>query len=48
MAKPILGPPILRGKAAEWFRRYVATAVPDPAKQKEHEETLKTFKWPIK
>lgn len=48
MAKPILGPPILTGKAAEWLKRYVATAVPDPAKQKEYEEGIKTFKWPSK
>lgn len=48
MAKPILGNPILTGEAAKWFRRYLAAAKPDPAKQREYEEGIKTFKWPSK
>ena len=48
MAKPIPANPILTGEAAKWFRRYLANAKPSPAKEKEHEETMKTFKWPVR
>ena len=48
MAKPILGNPILTGEAAKWLRGYLAAAKPSSAKQKEHEEALKQFKWPVK
>ena len=44
MAKPILGNPVLTGQEAERFREYMDNAKPSPAKQKEFEDGMKTFK----
>lgn len=40
MAKPILGTPILRGKAAKEMLEYLAKAKPDPEKEEQLRKAL--------